>query len=459
MDLNYDEKVLAISDSYMKLRESQLSKGSFATEKYCYKLFRQFVSDKKISFDRMMEMSEDDLIKLYKVYLGSKGYRLYGKRHRKGRIAQDKLQEVAPVKWLRRLYRYCFDNSEHLDVYDIREIAKSVNISNPRYRLDFSTIEQPEIRKELERVLLYRTDLAGASLRRLLCSSKKFAWYLENRHRSVESFGDVKPQIVKDYVRFLKSESGLSNATINSYISGLTTILGYYNALYDKDLYVPDVHVRHIYNLPRPYSDAEIKRINGCVVGCDDKQFARLFMVHEMEGLRISDALQLKQSSLISMIIDGETAHFIRIVQQKTGDPYIRPITEAAAKLLIKAIEYSNRVYGEDEYIFVRQKGKIYTYSVVCERIAAMIEEANLLDDNGNRFKYCTHRMRMTFATKLLLLGLDDVKISKLLMHKSTRTVAQYRKITDGYLLEKTRKMRNMQNELLRVYGREVSYG
>ena len=61
------------------------------------------------------------------------------------------------------------------------------------------------------------------------------------------------------------------------------------------------------------------------------------------------------------------------------------------------------------------------------------------LDENGNPIKIRTHIWRHTYGYKLAELGVDDNLIAKLLGHSNTKTLKNYRKLSNDIMAEKTK--------------------
>ena len=130
------------------------------------------------------------------------------------------------------------------------------------------------------------------------------------------------------------------------------------------------------------YSDEELKRLNAAIVKMDE-QTARLMVIHQMLGTRISDTLTLETDCLYEKGIDT----IIRIRQMKTST-YEKPVSAELAALIRKAIAYTQERFGETQYIFVNENNpnKPMQYGTIQSRIVKMIREQNIRDDNGNLF-------------------------------------------------------------------------
>lgn len=93
------------------------------------------------------------------------------------------------------------------------------------------------------------------------------------------------------------------------------------------------------------YSDAELNRLHSGYHYLD-KQTARLLIIHELLGLRISDTLTIRKSDLIF----GEHPRLF-ISQQKTGKPFEKKLNSEILSLLSASIHETFSKYGDCEYM------------------------------------------------------------------------------------------------------------
>ena len=177
-----------------------------------------------------------------------------------------------------------------------------------------------------------------------------------------------------------------------------------------------------------------------------DEQTARLMVIHQMLGTRISDTLTLETDCLYEKGIDT----IIRIRQMKTST-YEKPVSAELAALIRKAIAYTQERFGETQYIFVNENipNKPMQYGTIQSRIVKMIREQNIRDDNGNLFGFGSHLYRHYYGVKLTEMHLDDWTIAKLLEHSNLKNVKYYRKMSNQILADDTRKARKRLSDII----------
>lgn len=138
-----------------------------------------------------------------------------------------------------------------------------------------------------------------------------------------------------------------------------------------------------------------------------------IFLFSVFTGLRFSDAMSLKRTSII---LESDNHYYIEIIQQKTSEPLYRPLLGKA----IQIYERFKEEYPESEYVLPKisnQKTNVYLKTIA--------------DLCGIRKRLSHHIARHTFATTVLLDSGIDLKTTSYFMgHSSIKTTEIYGKIT-----------------------------
>ena len=313
----------------------------------------------------------------------------------------------------------------------------------------FTKIPQPEMREETKKGIFINLQTeAIACVQKEMTAVRRFTQYLGERHPEIQSFRDLDRGQWEEYLIYLKTESAGTkhfHADLNrlrSVIDQIGKVYAYPNL---ENLFLArDIPPTHRTAL-KTYSDAELKRLNAALVKLDE-QIARLMIIHQMLGTRISDTLTLEPNCLCEK--DG--IPIIRIRQMKTKS-YEKPVSEEVAILLRRAIEYTKERYGDTPYIFVNENNPKLPmqYGMIRSRVVTLLRKENVLDDHGEPFGFGTHMYRHTYGMKLTEMHLDDWTISKLLGHSNTRNVKYYRRMSDQKLAEETRLIRQLQSKII----------
>ncbi len=67
------------------------------------------------------------------------------------------------------------------------------------------------------------------------------------------------------------------------------------------------------------------------------------------------------------------------------------------------------------------EKGKPYTQAWIRKHLNELAKKKNIVDENGDIFRFKTHQFRHTYAVKLLNGGADILTVQELLAHASPR--------------------------------------
>lgn len=144
-------------------------------------------------------------------------------------------------------------------------------------------------------------------------------------------------------------------------------------------------------------------------------------------GLRISDILNLKWSQVIT----GETLEIIEGKTNKKRSIKINPQLYQHIKECHTIINPTNN----DEYIFLSQKGSVYSVQQINRLFKTIKEKYKLKIKN-----FSTHSMRKTFGRQVFSQSGDNaelalVKLSQLFNHSSTLITRRYLGISHDELM------------------------
>ena len=314
----------------------------------------------------------------------------------------------------------------------------------------FTAISQKSIREELKKgIYLNLQSEAIACVKKEMTAIRRLSRYLKEKQPQIQSCVELKRDIIEEYLTYLRTEDvGMKyfHAELNRLRSILESIghaCEYENLgmlFLNRD--IPPARRGEF----RTYSNEELKRLNAAIVEMDE-QTARIMIIHQMLGTRISDTLTLETDCLY----EKEENIIIRIRQMKSST-YEKPISAELAQLIRMAITYTREKYGETKYIFVNDKdsAKPLQYGTIQSRIVKMIHEKDIRDDNGNLFGFGSHLYRHYYSVKLSEMHLDDWTIAQLLGHRSVRNVKYYRKMSNQALADDTREVLKMLSDQMK---------
>lgn len=439
------EEVKSLLEDFIWERGKRLAPSSLASEILYYNNIRHFLIDKDIKVLRYKD--ENKIILQLKSWMLEKGYALTSKKYRE--ISGTTASETPNmVKHMKKILEYSQKNEEcseqdrdiwRLDKFDFP--LRTNPIRNVK-TINFKPISQGVIRKEVKAAIFMhlKYEALGTILAEMI-ATKRFCRYLALRHTDIQSLLDLTRDIIEKYLIYLQTEAK-DRKNYRTDLYSLRRVIEDVGNHYDRQ----DIKCLFINNdfpstpryLFRFYSDEIIKRLNEYIFQMDE-QIARALILHQLLGTRISDTLTLKTDCLSIR----ENRYFIRIEQVKSIT-YEKAISDEVARLIIKAIDYTEQRYGKTEYIFVKKDdpSKPFQYSMLQNQVMKLIRRNDIRDENGELLNFGTHMFRHCYGKKLTEMHIDDWMIARLLGHKTLQSVSYYRKIGNKMMADETRAAR-----------------
>lgn len=239
--------------------------------------------------------------------------------------------------------------------------------------INFKQITQAQIREELKRgIYLNLQGEAISCVQREMTAMRRLSRYLKEKQPNIHSCKEFDRKLIEEYLIYLKTEA-VGTKHFHTELNRLRAILESIGQILDYQNLNGLFLTRDIPPEPKAefktYSDAELKRLNAAIVKMDE-QIARLMIIHQMLGTRISDTLTLKPDCLQRKGADV----IIRIRQMKTGT-YEKPISVELATLIQKAIDATRERYGDTPYIFMNESDltRPLQYGTLQEKVRRMI--------------------------------------------------------------------------------------
>lgn len=440
-------------ESYIRKTSEIYTLGSFFQHRVYYNQICRFISSRHRSVNSMKDRTKDQWVVQFKGWMMSEGIQL--NRTSPNAYNNEGLARNPNISYLIRMLDFInpdmTEDETEKDIWQLDKLPIAIN-DNPIKRhktLNFTGIKQPDMRSEVKKgiYMQLQKEAIGTVIREITVV-KRMTEYLRKKHPEMQSLGELDRDIFEEYLIHLKTDD-TTTKRLHTEITRLRSLLEIIGKLYNYPLLENLIINRDIPSTPRAefktYSDEELKRLNAEIVKMDE-QLARLMIIHQMLGTRISDTLTLRTDC----IREHKGEKIIHIRQMKTH-PYEKPISEELAMLIQIAIKHTRDKFGETEYIFVRESNPStpMLYNRVQTRIVQMIREKDLRDDDGNLFGFGTHMYRHYYGVKLTEMHLDDWTIARLLGHSSVHSVKYYRKMSNQILADETRKARQRLSRII----------
>ncbi|PFM43773.1 transposase [Bacillus cereus] len=345
------------------------------------------------------------------------------------------------------------------DRWDVRILHTKYGIyyskSLTAHYLDFTKIEPLRIRestkKYIKQRLMGRQDLSFATAKAYVRTLTKFFSFIFSLETTWNDLKDFKRPHMEQYIQWLHKDTknkGIDppERYISEELKRINKFLGDIQK-YEYEI-APNTNIRLLFfpgDKPKvkkkPFG--QIDYIPDFIL---EQLFAHLNHLPEdiipvvwvafKTGLRISDVLELTTDCLVQL--NGKYS-IVTDIEKTFVQGHRIPIDEELAKILSVLIsnskENSTQDNNPEKYIFVRyqgiRKGKPYTQAWIRKHLNELAEKKNIVDENGDIFRFKTHQFRHTYAVKLLNGGTDILTVQELLAHASPEMTLRYAKLLD----------------------------
>lgn len=335
--------------------------------------------------------------------------------------------------------------------------GEEINPNEKKIYLHFSDISQEPMKKAIKLFLkLKLLTINVKSAKSYLYAFKDFCHWLEEYDSDIQSFKDINRDILESYFEYLRLESDYSQHKINIYILHLHVLFDY-GILSDSENF-PQVclftnndyffKTKHRSNF---YEDEDIKIIYNQLIPALPKVYGRMILVLSLTGMRINELLKLTPSSLRK---NPDGSCFIDAYMSKTKKVNNIPISENAFHLLESEVARNKKRFENVPYVFLRDNGTSFPYSVFVRQIKKAIVENNILGKNGELLDFRTHRFRATRATHLINLGINPDIAADMLGQSCLSSLSYYATATNQALQEQMQTYLKKQSILINNIGK-----
>ena len=439
-------------------RADSLSYLSLRCEQGLFHGFADFLSECFPTMESILDVPRGEIEKKLRFYLLKNKKPLYVEKTNSG-DNKTYQQKNKLFGYLNCAYDYFSPKktagfSKRNDVWRFEDMPFSLRASPTQSlcSINFEKIRQAQIKDEVKEGILYTLKRKSASTAAgMLYSMNYLSEYLDKNFNEVTSLSQFTREHLEDYLSYLYLECDRRKdyRTELNQIKSLFLVIG---KLYSYDnlrgIFLKTDFEAHKQPIYKCYSDSEIHRLHDAYRYLDP-QIARLLLIHELLGSRISETLTLKQSDVV--FSDSPT---ITITQEKTGNTVKKRLSKELCDLLTASIDCTNKAHGPCTYIFVYDKDptKPMKYRYVYYHLNSLIHKHDLRDDNGNLFRVGTHLFRHTYGKRLCDLLNDDATIAALLGHASISSVAYYRRMSPKKLAETAQPVIDQRNDKIKQF-------
>ena len=228
--------------------------------------------------------------------------------------------------------------------------------------------------------------------------------------------GEINEDFINNFKEFLRTtkrlktsrELKLKQNSTNSYFNKFCAAVN--EAVETKLLF--ENPLSHIKRIPQEETLREFLTIEElqklAKTDCLIPKLKSAALFSALTGLRWCDMKRLKWNDIQLT----ENDYFVHIIQKKTKDPMLHPISLKAVEVLGKRIEHNEYIF--EDLVYSDGNNDILKKWIL---------------DAGITKKITLHNFRHTYATLTLNMGTDIFTVSKLMGHKHIKTTLLYSKL------------------------------
>ena len=293
---------------FLKYRGQQLGAEKFYTERRFYHHLCKMLQTRRDRPESFLDWDKEKWKQQMKIWLLQQGLPLT--EISKSHCGNETVSQAKTLHYIDRLIDYFLDlrdadvdemtkdvwQLEKLDIQVKQDLTRTTRIIN------FKEISQQDLREEVKKAIYFqlKTESIG-TVKKEMTAIRRFSRYLKENNKEVDSCSKLDRKIMEEYLIYMKTE----DTGTKRYRAELTRLRALLNMVADvyqypqvKDLILNRDIPPDIRGEIKIYSDQELKRFNAFLTKVD-VQTARLMLIHQMLGTRMSDTLTLRTDCLI----------------------------------------------------------------------------------------------------------------------------------------------------------------
>jgi integrase len=341
-----------------------------------------------------------------------------------------------------------YDNrpEKEKDIWNLRSMGITVNLTNSQSTLNFTGISQPWLRHLAKKYMEYNLDIhsSGGCFVKLVCINR-FSRFLEEHYPNA-SVSVVNRATIVNYMGFLQEHynkdrtrySSLSNLRVfletcayQLNIKGLTNE----QLIFEEDFPKTERH------LPREIPEGILKQLRKHLDTLDTMTLRMVVILLEC-GMRISELCSLSVDCLIN---DDKHEWYLRSNQIKTKQEHIIPLVDQTVIGTIQSQQQDIRErWGSDcRYLFPSIKSHRLPFKpqVFAIRLNKWALKKQICDSAGKLYRFTAHQFRHSVAMRLIDEDIPLDVVSRLLGHRDLKSTEVYAPVRESKVREELERV------------------
>ena len=397
---------------------------------------------------------------LYRTYLTELGQYKTGTTSRmdgeqRPRVTGRDSSFVSTLRQACILLRQAYDlrPNREKDIWDLKRMGVSTNLSQSNVKLSFLVIKQEWLRTAVKSYLSYCLPLYSASTCRTRVQSIAcFSNFLATEKPRVTA-RSITRRMLLEYLTYLHGK--VSTATSKNHVLNLRNFLemahregwlavGPERMIYDEEVPRPAKHQ------PRYLPVTVLDQLNEHL-GDLKPPWRRKVLILQECGMRISELLQLPVDCLTQ---DARGVHYLRYMQGKVKRENAIPISLEIARIIQEQQAEGRNRDKPSMWLFPNERGGVIKQASFAHRINRLAYDHDIRDATGKLFRFQSHQFRHTVGTRMINLGVPHHIIQRYLGHKGPEMTSRYAHIHDVTMQDKLSEY--LKGTLIDVTGKAV---
>jgi site-specific recombinase XerD len=260
---------------------------------------------------------------------------------------------------------------------------------------------------------------------------KHFGLFLETQE--ISRVAQIDHAVIARFITYMRNavpgrggRIGLADATIARRLAAISSFFDYSRATRDRKLSNPIDDFGNRWkrnNHPKPVDKDVIDQLLSAIDSQRDKVLIELYLA---TGLRLSEMAQLDRTTIVieQHQDKGARVTFVIGVGEVVGKGNKVRKFYVSAKALLPLNRYLLERKDEHPALFLSERRKRMSQRAMQERLAHWCRVAGVPHTN-------IHRLRHTYATRLINAAIDIRQLMELMGHASIATTMQYAKLAD----------------------------
>ena len=371
----------------------------------------------------------------------------------------ERWEEDRRIRLLRQIYSIvaqAYDDREETekDVWDMRKLGVTLNLTTSDYLLNFTSIAQPWLRSLAKTFLKYNLAVhspgdCSAKMRTL----REFSRFL-TAHHPIVGIAEINRALIVSFLNYLKAEGKTSHRVmthlihLRAFLEGCAYHLNIAGLTKERLILegdFPKLPQRQPRDLPVEVLEQLREHLETLPT-----TVLRMVVILLEGGLRISELCTLRLSCLVH---DDRNEWYLHLYQWKAKQDHVIPLVDEAVVATIQAQQHDIRERWGDacQYLFPSPLSpqlpfKARTFTRILNEWAY---EKQICDQTGKLYHFQSHQFRHTLGMRLINEDVPLDVISRLFGHGSlsmTQRYAQKRAAKLRAELERAKRQRKTVN-------------